>query len=139
MKKSLIVSLWSLAILGIFCKFPNLAIADDNAFFKIGPLSLNVPFKTGMVTYLYDFNANQNLVGGETILASLWNRIEGTAGAVTSLQGQGTPFVGGNILIGNLLDRWVTLPTDFRLGGFGGYDFNADAPIYGLKASVKLW
>lgn len=115
------------------------AFADDVAFFKIGPLALNVPFKTGMVTYLYDFNANKNLVGGETALASLWNRVEGTAGVVTSLDGQGTPFVGGNILIGNLLNKWVTLPEDLRLGGFGGYDFNAEKTLYGLKASVRLW
>lgn len=136
MKKTLIVSL---AIFGMYCNFPNFAIADDAAFFKIGPLSLNVPFKTGMVTYMYNFHANKNLVGGETVLATVWNRIEGTAGAVTSLEGQGTPFVGGNILIGNLLDRWVSLPPDLRIGGFGGFDFNADEPIYGLKASIRLW
>jgi len=136
MKKLLIVSL---ASLGILCNVPKLSIADDAAFFKIGPLSLNVPFKTGMVTYMYDFNANKNLIGGETILATVWDRVEGTLGAVTSLDGQGTPFVGGNILLGNLLDRWVTLPSDIRIGGFGGYDFNAETPIYGLKASYKLW
>lgn len=113
--------------------------ADDPVFFKVGPLSLNVPLKTAAVTYMYDFNANQNLVGGETTLLTIWDRIEGTAGAVTSLQGQGTPFVGGNILIGNLVDKWVTLPSDFKIGGFGGYNFHTDAPIYGLKASIQIW
>ena len=115
------------------------AHADDNAFFKVGPLELNVPFKTASVTYLYDFNANQNLVGGETSIVTLWNRVEGTVGAVTSLQGQGTPFVGGNILLGNLLDRWVALPPELKIGGFGGWDFRAESPIYGIKASIQLW
>lgn len=118
---------------------PKWAFADDNAFFKIGPLSLNVPFKSARATYMFDFNAKQNLVGGETPIASIWNRVEGTAGVVTSLDGQGTPFVGGNILVGNLVQRWVTLPEDFSIGGFGGYNFNSDAPIYGIKASVQIW
>ena len=115
------------------------AFADDPAFFKYGPLSLNIPLKTASVVYMFDFKQNRNLVGGETSIVTLWNRIEGTVGAVTSLQGQGTPFVGGNILVGNLVDRWITLPADFKLGGFGGYDFHSDLPIYGLKASVAIW
>lgn len=117
----------------------GVSYADDTAYFKVGPLELNIPFKSARVTYLYDFNANQNLVGGETPVVSLWQRVEGTVGAVTSLQGRGTPFVGGNILIGNVLQQYVSLPEDLLVGGFGGYDFNADAPIYGLKASYKLW
>lgn len=115
------------------------AAADDTAYFKAGPLELNVPFKTAQVVYMFDFHANQNLVGGETPFVTLWNRVEGTFGAVTSLQGQGTPFVGGNILIGNILRAWVSLPDDLKIGGFGGYDFRTDAPVYGLKASYKLW
>jgi hypothetical protein len=118
---------------------PRPAFADDNAFFKVGPLSLNIPFKTANVVYMYDFHANQNLVGGETVIATVWNRVEGTVGAVTSLQGQGTPFVGGNILIGNLVDKYITLPPDFKIGGFGGFNFQTNAPIYGLKASIKIW
>lgn len=131
MKKLLVVTLLMLGV--------SVVRADDPVFFKVGPLSLNVPLKTAAVTYMYDFNANQNLVGGETTLLTIWDRIEGTAGAVTSLQGQGTPFVGGNILIGNLVDKWVTLPSDFKIGGFGGYNFHTDAPIYGLKASIQIW
>ena len=130
--KKLLVALLLLTGIGV-------ARADDAAFFKVGPLSLSIPFKTAKATYMYDFNANQSLVGGETPIASLWDRIEGTVGVVTSLEGQGTPFVGGNILIGNLLDKWITLPSDFSIGGFGGYNFNSEAPIYGLKASVKIW
>lgn len=133
MKKLLVL----LAVIALWPIRP--AMADDNAFFKAGPLSLSIPLKTARATYMFDFNANQNLIGGETPIASLWNRVEGTIGAVTSLQGQGTPFVGGNILVGNLLDKYVSLPSDLAIGGFGGWNFNSDAPIYGLKASVRLW
>lgn len=136
MKKLLSVCAVVLAALSVG---PLSLHADDAAFFKIGPLALNVPFKSASITYMYDFNANKNLVGGETPIVSLWNRVEGTFGAVTSLDGQGTPFVGGNILIGNLIERYVTLPPDFKIGGFGGYDFNADKTIYGLKTSLKIW
>jgi len=116
------------------------AVAEEvPAYFKLGPLELNIPLKTVKATYLYDFNAHQNLVGGETPFITLWNRIEGVGGAVTSLEGQGTPFVGGNILIGNLLDRYITLPQDFSIGGFGGWNFRTDAAVYGLKGSVKIW
>lgn len=127
---------------------PMVAQADDNVYFKKGPLELTIPLKTARVTYLYDFHAKQNLVGGESPIIGLWNdkkteaydpRVEGTVGAVTSLDGQGTPFVGGNILIGNVLDKYVSLPSDFAIGGFGGWNFNSDAPIYGLKASLKIW
>lgn len=133
MKKLLILSvllLWPLR---------PAAAQEDPAFVKYGPLSLNVPLKTAAVTYMFDFHANENLVGGETSIVTLFDRVEGTVGAVTSLQGQGTPFVGGNMLIGNLVDKWVSLPADFKLGGFGGWNFNTEKPIYGLKASVAIW
>lgn len=129
-----------LLLIAVLLLWPNRPVfADDNAYFKAGPLELNVPLKTTRASYLYDFNANLNLIGAETPIISLWKRVEGVAGVVTSLSGQGTPFVGGNILIGNLLEKWITLPADFTIGGFGGYNFNTDAPIYGLKASVRLW
>lgn len=137
-----------LAILCLFCGIQGVAHADDTAFFKLGPLALNVPFKSVSVTYLFDFHANESLVGGETPIASLFDnpateafdpRIEGVVGAVTSLQGQGTPFVGGNILVGNLVDKWVSLPSDLKIGGYGGWNFHTEAPIYGLKASIAIW
>lgn len=128
---------------------PTFAFADDPAYFKAGPLSLTIPLKTVAVTYLYDFNLNRNLVGGETPFAGLLDnpdtvevydpKIEGTLGAVTSLEGAGTPFVGGNIHLGNVLEKYISLPPDLSVGGYGGFDFNAEVPIYGLKASVKLW
>lgn len=124
---------------GLLLVGPRFAFADDNAYFKAGPLSLNIPLKTVQVTYMFDFNANKNLVGGETPVVTLWDKVEGTVGAVTSLEGEGTPFVGGNILLGNVVQKYITLPEDLKIGGFGGYDFRTDAAIYGLKASYKLW
>ena len=116
--------------------------ADEPAFFTVGPLSLQIPLKTVRVVYLYDFLAKDgqgNLVGGETPVVRAWDRVEGTFGAVTSLEGQGTPFLGGNLLIGNLLDKWVTLPADLSIGGFGGWNFRNHEAITGFKASTKLW
>ena len=131
--------LWPLVLVGMLAFWGISEVFADSAYFSYGPLSLDIPLKTARVTYLYDFHANQNLVGGETPFLTLWNRVEGTFGAVTSLQGQGTPFLGGNVIVGNLLDQWITLPPDFLIGGYGGWNFNAKAPIYGVKASLKIW
>jgi len=137
------VSAWLsivLAVLLVACTNPIHADESTSpAYFTYGPLSLVIPFKTASVTYLYDFHVHQNLVGGETPFVTIWNRVEGDFGAITSLQGAGTPFIGGNLILGNLLDKFVTLPADLKVGGFGGWDFNAKNAIYGLKASYKLW
>jgi hypothetical protein len=113
--------------------------ADSSSLLKMGPVEVNIPFKRTYVTYLYNFQANKNLVGGETPIITLWDRIEGTFGAVTSLEAKGTPFIGGNIKLGNVLQNYVALPDDISIGGFGGWDFNADKSLYGLKANYKLW
>lgn len=115
------------------------AFSDDTAFFKAGPLALNIPLKTARVAYGHDFKNDQELIFGETPVVTLWNRVEGTVGAVTSLQGRGSPTIGGDVVIGNLLDQWITLPADINIGGFGSRDFNAGVWLYGLKASLKLW
>ena len=65
--------------------------------------------------------------------------MEGTVGVVTSLSGKGSPTIGGDIIIGNLLEKWVTLPADINIGGFAARDFNAGGWLYGVKASTKLW
>jgi len=128
-----------LAIAMCLLCWAGMVYADENAYFKAGPLELNIPLKVARATYMYDAKAKQNLVGAESPFATLWGKVEGTMGAVTSLEGQGTPFVGGNILIGNLLDKYVTLPAEFSIGGFGGFNFHSEMPMYGLKASVKIW
>lgn len=125
--------------LALLVLMSGIGLADDNVFFKYGPLELNIPLKTVKATYLYDFQGKQSLVGGETPIANLWQRIEGTVGAVTSTNGEGTPFVGGNILIGNLIEKWVTLPPDFAIGFYGGYNFRTETALYGPKASLKIW
>lgn len=132
--KKLIALAFALTVMGAVHAF-----ADDNAYFKAGPLELNIPLKTTSVTYIFDFGAKENLVGGTTPVITLWNKVEGDLGVVTSVEGAGTPFVGGNILIGNLLDQWITLPSDFSVGFVGGYNFHTNAPIYGPQASLKIW
>ena len=127
-----------LLMVGCLYLWTGSACADD-VFFKAGPLALNIPFKSAQATYMFDFRAKQNLVGGETPIVTLWDKVEGDFGVVTSLQGAGTPFVGGNLLIGNILDRYVSLPQDLKIGGFGGWNFNTSEPIYGLKGSYKIW
>lgn len=120
----------------------GMSYADDAAYFKAGPLELNIPFKVGRIVYLYDFNApvgEANRVGGETPFVKLWNRVEGTLGVTTSLSGAGVPFVGGNVLLGNVLDKYITLPPDLAIGGFAGWDFRQEDATYGLKASIRLW
>lgn len=126
-------------LLLVFCLLGSPCLADENAFFRVGPLEMNIPMKVGRATYLYDFKAKQNLVGAETPVLSLWNRVEGTVGVLTSLQGAGSPFIGGNIIIGKILEKVVTLPDDLNVGGFGARNFNSGEWMYGIKASIKLW
>lgn len=127
-----------LAVLCLFCGMSGAVHADENAYFVYGPLKLTVPFKTADVVYLYDGVNKQSLVGGETTVATVWDRVSGTVGVITSLEGQGAPFIGGDIAIGNALDRFVSLGS-IRIGGFGSYDFRSDKAMGGLKASVLLW
>src|SRR5260370_10805192 len=117
----------------------GLAWSYDTTYFSYGPISLNIPLKTTSVVYLYDFHQRQNLVGGETPVITGWNRVEGTVGGITSLQGAGTPFIGGKVLIGNVLHKYLTLPMDLKLGGLRGWNFRLQDAIYGLKTSIKLW
>lgn len=117
----------------------SLCRADEKAYFKAGPLELNVPFQTGDVVYL--FNAldretkERSLVGAETTVFTVWNKVSGTLGMVTSATGAGTFFLGADI---NVLERVVNLGP-LRVGGFGGYDSRNDAWMAGPKCSIQLW
>jgi hypothetical protein len=132
-----------LYILAALCLFSAVSYthADDNAFFRIGPLALNVPFKSADVVYLFNGlgeSTERSLVGGETTVATIWDKVSGTVGVVTSPTGAGTFFVGADINIGNSLDRFLSLGP-IRVGGFGGYDARNDAWMAGPKASIALW
>lgn len=118
------------------------AVADENAYFKYGPLELNVPFKTADVVYLLnglgDDQVQRSLVGGETTVFTLWQRVSGTIGVVTSATGLGSIFVGADIDTGNTLERFVNLGP-IRIGGFGAYNSRTDDWMAGPKASITVW
>lgn len=89
------------------------------------------------VISLFDFINKRPLVGAETIVASI-KRVVITSGAVTSIQGKGSPFVGGHLLIPNPTPSFVFL-NDLELGGWGGRDFNEGRYMAGLKIGKQIW
>lgn len=132
MKKGLLAFVVLVGMVGI-------AKADETAYFSYGPLSLNIPFKTADVVYLYDGVNQRSLTGGETTIFTVFNKVRGTVGVVTTIQNaQGAPFVGADVDLGNALDRFLNLGP-IQIGGFGGRDFREDRWIGGLKASLLLW
>lgn len=127
MKKWMIVAL---VLLG-----PRFAFAD--VYYKLGALNLTVPWSDPQVTYLYDFQSQKSLVGGEMPIASLW-KLEATAGAVTSIEGIGTPFLGLNLDLPNPAPMYAAL-SSLHPGVFGGYNFNSGQAMFGLKASLSIF
>ena len=113
------------------------APAPNPVYAHIGPLNFTLPWEYLNVVYLYDLHAKRNLVGGESVVATLW-KLQGTVGAVTSLDGIGAPFVGGNLWFDNPIPQ-VALLNQVKPGLFGGYDWNAGGPIFGFKAAVAVW
>src|SRR5206468_12699854 len=109
----------------------------QSIYYHIGPLNLNVPWENVNVVYLYDLQAARNLVGGEAVVASLW-RLQGTVGAVTSLDGNGAPFVGGNLWFSNPLPQ-IAILNEVKPGVFAGYDWNRAAAMFGFKAAIPLF
>ena len=109
-------------------------IASSEALdYKIGPLTFKVPLTNVSTVYLYDFVNDTNLLGGETDVVS-FKELTGTIGAVTDVEGQGTPFIG--------LD--YDMPDSFfgqrlRFGAFIGYDWNQEEKRAGIKASMRFW
>jgi hypothetical protein len=108
-----------------------------DTIFHVGKLDIHIPLNSAQVAYLYDAQALQSLVGAETTVLSIW-KLNGTAGAVTSLQGQGTPFLGLNLAIDNPLAAHLSLGS-IQLGAFGGYDFRAKSFMVGPKAAVAIF
>lgn len=131
-----------LVFLAVFLMWPNRPVFAETAYFKAGPLELNIPFKTADVVYL--FNAldseikERSLIGAETTVFTVWEKVSGTVGVVTSASGAGTFFLGADLNTGNFLDKVVSLGP-IRIGGFGAYDSRNDSWMAGPKASIQLW
>lgn len=106
-------------------------------YFHVGALNLTVPWDDVNVVYLYDLQGKRNLVGGEAVVATLW-KLQATVGAVTSLSGQGAPFVGGNLWFTNPLPQ-IAILSQIKPGIFGGYSWNDGAAIFGFKAAFPLF
>lgn len=109
----------------------------NDVYFHVGPLNLNVPWNNVNAVYLYDLAEHQNMLGGEAVVASLW-RIQATAGAVTTLDGRGAPYVGGNLWFPNPIPQ-IALLDQIKPGIFGGWDWNRRGPIYGFKAAIAIF
>jgi len=110
---------------------------NTGIYYSIGPLNLTVPWDNPAATYLYDFESHTNLVGGEAPVAQIWS-FGISAGAVTSLQGVGTPFFAVNMAVPNPAPQFAALAA-IHPGVFGGYNFNTGKPIFGLKASINIF
>lgn len=113
------------------------ASAPTSIYYHIGALNLTVPWDEVNVVYLYDLNGKRSLVGGEAVVAKLWH-FDATAGAVTSIDGHGAPYVGGNLWFPNPVPQLAILNT-VKPGVFGGYDWNRGAAIWGFKAAVSIF
>lgn len=109
----------------------------QDVYFHLGALNLTVPWDHINAVYLYDLNAQRNLVGGEAVVASLW-RLQGTVGAVTSLEGRGAPYLGGNLWLPNPVPA-IALLSQIQPGIFGGWDWSRGAPIWGFKAAISIF
>lgn len=130
MKKLLVSAVLALGLLGT-------ASAEENILFKLGAVNVLVPFSDVSATYLFDGVAKQSLVGAETPLIE-WHNLQMTGGAVTSIEGEGSPFIGINLSLTNPADRWVNLG-NIHPGIFGGRNFNNNEWMAGVKATVSIF
>jgi hypothetical protein len=96
-----------------------------------------VPGVQVSVISLFDFVNKRPLVGVETSVFAI-KRVQVTAGGVTSIQGKGSPYIGGHLLIPNPTPSFVFL-NDLELGGWGGRDFNEGRYMAGLKIGKQIW
>lgn len=103
----------------------------------MGPLNMTIPWDNPQVTYLFDIQSKTNLVGGEMPIASIW-KFSVTAGAVTSLQGVGAPFVGLNLQLPSPIPQLAGLAA-IHPGAFGGFNFTTGKAMFGFKASVSIF
>jgi len=132
MKKYLLASLLLL--------LPLKAKADPAILYDFGAVKLNVPFTQVDVVALWDIRNKQGLAGGQTPIATLVPaKIGLVAGAVTSTDGQGTPYVGLEWAgVPNPASMWFAIE-NLHPGIFAGRNFHTNEYIYGLKASVSIF
>jgi|SRR6185436_10094153 len=116
---------------------PLIAKADDKILFSLGKVNVLLPFADVNAVYLFDGVAKQSLVGGETPLIQ-WHKLQFTGGAITSLDGSGSPFVGVNLVVDNPIPNYIAL-SGLNLGIFGGRNFNENEYMAGVKASVNIF
>lgn len=116
---------------------PPATSGTSSIYYHIGALNLTIPWDNVNIVYLYDLEGKRNLVGGEAVVISLW-RIQGTVGAVTSLDGNGAPFIGGNIWFDNPIPS-VAILSQIKPGVFGGYSWVDGAAIFGFKAAFPIF
>lgn len=115
------------------------AIAADIEWKLFDGLTLTLPFQDVQAAYLYDLVKYESLVGAETPFARIATKITANVGAVTSLSGQGAPFVSANY------DLMIAPSPIWTIGPWICHDF-ADADLkhrlisrFGIKASVAFW
>jgi hypothetical protein len=107
------------------------------AYVKIGALEMTYPLANTSVISLYDFWTGEGLIGAETTLIK-WHRLGLNAGAVTSFEANGMPFVSIDFDAAGLVNG-ATYTRLARVGVWYGHDFKAGDNHAGIKASVPLW
>lgn len=113
------------------------AVEESDILFKLGSVNVLLPFSDVSATYLFDGVAKQSLVGAETPLIQ-WHKVQITGGAVTSIDGEGSPFLGANLLIDNPASNYIPL-SGIKLGAFGGRNFANNEWMAGIKAGISIF
>lgn len=111
--------------------------AETKLLTDFGSVKLYIPFTSVDTTYMWDFVGKKSLVGGETPLAA-WKALEFTGGAVTSLDGEGIPFLGARLNLANPAETWVPL-SQVHPGLFVARDFRNNGWAYGVKFAVNIF
>lgn len=130
-----------LLFVGILFSALGIAKADDTPtlWVSFGKLNVYVPLTQIDVVYQYDFVGKRSLIGGETPIVG-YKRAIFTGGAITSIEGEGSPFLGMHFIVDNPIPTWFSKTlADIQPGIFGGRDFNHNAWIFGLKVSKNIF
>lgn len=130
MKKVLVAGLLLIG-LGVEAK------AEDSILFKLGTVDVLLPFADVSAVYLFDGKSKTSLVGAETPLVG-WHKLQLTGGAITSIDGAGSPFVGLNLELGNPVSNYISLSA-LKIGVFAGRNFNTNEYMAGVKAATSIF